>query len=220
MQAYCVRYAFMNQSRQDPGRIHLSGSIRSDSALTTLVSATESSPAVLDLDNHRHTTSARFESHSTLTTTRGPPELSNNNTSNEYLTHEPQPELMLRSLAQTSPRIVTPRATASRISLVSQHLFANQRLPTSRSGIINRKISNMASTSQQEHAALMIPGPIEFDDAVLNSMSHFRSVGSHIPQGIVWGVGLLTASLDGSVSTARVTLDLVLSPSLARRFRC
>ena len=31
-------------------------------------------------------------------------------------------------------------------------------------------------SSQPPHAALMIPGPIEFDDAVLQSMSHFRYV--------------------------------------------
>jgi alanine-glyoxylate transaminase/serine-glyoxylate transaminase/serine-pyruvate transaminase len=29
-------------------------------------------------------------------------------------------------------------------------------------------------SSQPPHAALLIPGPIEFDDAVLNSMSHYR----------------------------------------------
>ena len=29
-------------------------------------------------------------------------------------------------------------------------------------------------SSQESHPALLIPGPIEFDDAVLQSMSHFR----------------------------------------------
>lgn len=29
-------------------------------------------------------------------------------------------------------------------------------------------------SSQPEHPALLIPGPIEFDDAVLTSMSHYR----------------------------------------------
>lgn len=33
-------------------------------------------------------------------------------------------------------------------------------------------------SAQQEHPTLLIPGPIEFDDAVLQSMSHFRSVYS------------------------------------------
>jgi alanine-glyoxylate transaminase/serine-glyoxylate transaminase/serine-pyruvate transaminase len=29
-------------------------------------------------------------------------------------------------------------------------------------------------SSQPNHPALLIPGPIEFDDAVLQSMSHYR----------------------------------------------
>ena len=35
-----------------------------------------------------------------------------------------------------------------------------------------RNYSNMSS--QPEHPTLLIPGPIEFDDAVLSSMSHYR----------------------------------------------
>lgn len=31
-------------------------------------------------------------------------------------------------------------------------------------------------SSQPAHPTLLIPGPIEFDDAVLQSMSHFRYV--------------------------------------------
>ena len=31
-------------------------------------------------------------------------------------------------------------------------------------------------SNQAEHPALLIPGPIEFDDAVLGSMAHFRFV--------------------------------------------
>lgn len=37
-----------------------------------------------------------------------------------------------------------------------------------------RKSSNMSS--QAPHPTLLIPGPIEFDDAVLQSMSHYRCV--------------------------------------------
>jgi alanine-glyoxylate transaminase/serine-glyoxylate transaminase/serine-pyruvate transaminase len=33
-------------------------------------------------------------------------------------------------------------------------------------------------SSQPPHPALLIPGPIEFDDAVLQSMSHFRCVAA------------------------------------------
>jgi alanine-glyoxylate transaminase/serine-glyoxylate transaminase/serine-pyruvate transaminase len=40
-------------------------------------------------------------------------------------------------------------------------------------------------SSQAPHPALLIPGPIEFDDAVLNSMSHYRygmlSMSRHPP---------------------------------------
>jgi alanine-glyoxylate transaminase/serine-glyoxylate transaminase/serine-pyruvate transaminase len=35
--------------------------------------------------------------------------------------------------------------------------------------VVPKKMSN-----QQAHPALLIPGPIEFDDAVLESMSHYR----------------------------------------------
>ncbi|KAI1083881.1 alanine-glyoxylate aminotransferase [Whalleya microplaca] len=38
-------------------------------------------------------------------------------------------------------------------------------------------------SSQPEHATLLIPGPIEFDDAVLQSMSHFSE--SHVGPGFV-----------------------------------
>jgi alanine-glyoxylate transaminase/serine-glyoxylate transaminase/serine-pyruvate transaminase len=31
-------------------------------------------------------------------------------------------------------------------------------------------------STQKAHPALLIPGPIEFDDAVLESMSHYRYV--------------------------------------------
>ncbi len=31
-------------------------------------------------------------------------------------------------------------------------------------------------SSQPEHPTLLIPGPVEFDDEVLQSMSHYRCV--------------------------------------------
>ena len=33
---------------------------------------------------------------------------------------------------------------------------------------------NAGSVRQPEHPTLLIPGPVEFDDAVLNAMSHYR----------------------------------------------
>lgn len=35
--------------------------------------------------------------------------------------------------------------------------------------------------SQTDHPTLLIPGPIEFDDAVLKSMSHYRYVWHVMP---------------------------------------
>ena len=40
-------------------------------------------------------------------------------------------------------------------------------------------------SSQPAHPTLLIPGPIEFDDAVLQSMSHFRWVDSSVDGPIV-----------------------------------
>jgi alanine-glyoxylate transaminase/serine-glyoxylate transaminase/serine-pyruvate transaminase len=34
----------------------------------------------------------------------------------------------------------------------------------------------MSRSNQKPHPALLIPGPIEFDDAVLDSMSHYRYI--------------------------------------------
>lgn len=78
----------------------------------------------------------------------------------------------------------------ARLSLISRHLapvypintpYTVERLPDtidtsllpkshqSRSLFTSAKMS-----SQPSHPTLLIPGPIEFDDAVLQSMSHFR----------------------------------------------
>lgn len=51
------------------------------------------------------------------------------------------------------------------------------------------------ASSQPEHATLLIPGPIEFDDAVLQSMSHYRYACGAAP--LIWlpeSVSLLTKS--------------------------
>jgi len=37
-----------------------------------------------------------------------------------------------------------------------------------------QKQKPLKMSTQPEHPALLIPGPIEFDDAVLQAMSHFR----------------------------------------------
>lgn len=70
-----------------------------------------------------------------------------------------------------SPSSSFSTTSSDRISLVSQHLNSTQTNPNPIQ-TQSRALSNMSS--QPEHPALLIPGPIEFDDAVLQSMSHYR----------------------------------------------
>jgi len=98
------------------------------------------------------------------------------------------------------PRRSTPDIPPARLSLISRHLapdypintpYAVERLPdTIDTSLLpktqTRNLSNSAKmSSQPAHSTLLIPGPIEFDDAVLNSMSHFRCVFVD-SAGIVW----------------------------------
>ncbi|KAF4126366.1 alanine-glyoxylate transaminase / serine-glyoxylate transaminase / serine-pyruvate transaminase [Geosmithia morbida] len=84
--------------------------------------------------------------------------------------------------------VVAPSAE-QRISLVSRHLnkpSSSPSLPSPSSPAISshnqiRPVSTMSS--QPEHATLLIPGPIEFDDAVLQSMSHYSE--SHVGPAFV-----------------------------------
>jgi alanine-glyoxylate transaminase/serine-glyoxylate transaminase/serine-pyruvate transaminase len=62
----------------------------------------------------------------------------------------------------------------------SQYITERDVLPeqsrfysTARS-ITEEKEAAPKMSNQEPHAALLIPGPIEFDDAVLQAMSHFR----------------------------------------------
>ena len=98
----------------------------------------------------------------------------------------PIPRTCIRSaIMEGMPRNMKPRVafgnpspsssfsttSSDRISLVSQHLNSTQTNPNPIQ-TQSRALSNMSS--QPEHPALLIPGPIEFDDAVLQSMSHYR----------------------------------------------
>ncbi|RYP06484.1 hypothetical protein DL764_003135 [Monosporascus ibericus] len=86
-----------------------------------------------------------------------------------------------------------PASASSRVGLLSRHLAAGVQHPASSStpiaflsttqspGFSSSQPSKMSS--QPEHPALLIPGPIEFDDAVLQSMSHFSE--SHVGPGFV-----------------------------------
>lgn len=92
-----------------------------------------------------------------------------------------------------------------------------------------RKSSNMSS--QAPHPTLLIPGPIEFDDAVLQSMSHYRygpfSVPRQLPcalRYIPWAAIAPTPTQNSNnvfvlPNLVRATSVLASSKSLARPCR-
>ncbi|PQE10932.1 hypothetical protein CJF32_00007774 [Rutstroemia sp. NJR-2017a WRK4] len=103
--------------------------------------------------------------------------------SNRTLT-EPITKLALRKVVYPAINyIVAPHA---RLSAISRHIDPNiadsslQTPPTIQSRRLSSSKSsdNTKMSSQPDHPALLIPGPIEFDDAVLQSMSHFSE--SHV----------------------------------------
>ncbi|EHL03451.1 putative Alanine--glyoxylate aminotransferase 1 [Glarea lozoyensis 74030] len=63
-------------------------------------------------------------------------------------------------------------------------------------------------STQPEHPTLLIPGPIEFDDAVLQSMSHY-SVGSENIEFDNWKLdGVITASQKGIGCPAGLSISM------------
>ncbi|KAI1135251.1 alanine--glyoxylate aminotransferase [Hypoxylon sp. FL0543] len=82
---------------------------------------------------------------------------------------------------------------AARLSIISRHLLASAQSPANPSFPSNISVpstqgrsfssSPVNMSSQPEHPTLLIPGPIEFDDAVLQSMSHYSE--SHVGPGFV-----------------------------------
>lgn len=105
------------------------------------------------------------------------------------------PALLQRDLpnkAKLAPHGTRP----SRLSLISRHLQHQPVLPLNTpysiepSSIPDSQIRRLGIASQMSrespkmssqppHPALLIPGPTEFDDAVLESMSHYRYISSH-----------------------------------------
>ncbi|KAK4190151.1 alanine--glyoxylate aminotransferase 1 [Podospora australis] len=96
------------------------------------------------------------------------------------------------------PRQKAPDNPAGRLSLISRHLapvypintpYTVERIPdTIDTSLLPKNQTRTLSTttikmSQPPHATLLIPGPIEFDDAVLQSMSHFSE--SHVSPSFV-----------------------------------
>ncbi len=65
-------------------------------------------------------------------------------------------------------------ATEDHIEHVAPSDSVVKRKTTAKEG--NSKMAN-----QTDHPTLLIPGPIEFDDAVLKSMSHYRYVWHAMP---------------------------------------
>ncbi|KAL2131132.1 hypothetical protein VTI74DRAFT_5517 [Chaetomium olivicolor] len=108
------------------------------------------------------------------------------------------PRSVFRRLAPASMPRQNPPDHPARLSLISRHLapvypintpFTVERLPdTIDTSLLPKTQSRSLSTSakmsaQPPHPTLLIPGPIEFDDAVLQSMSHFSE--SHVGAGFV-----------------------------------
>ncbi|KAI0843398.1 alanine--glyoxylate aminotransferase [Hypoxylon sp. FL0890] len=95
------------------------------------------------------------------------------------------PHRLLKATSSSNP--------AARISIISRHLSASTQSPANSNFPSNISVpstqsrnfssSSVNMSSQPEHPTLLIPGPIEFDDAVLQSMSHYSE--SHVGPGFV-----------------------------------
>ncbi|KAI0596047.1 pyridoxal phosphate-dependent transferase [Biscogniauxia sp. FL1348] len=100
---------------------------------------------------------------------------------------------MPRQIPKAGANASTNVNPASRVSIISQHLTGVPPASTPSPSISNplssiqaRSLSSSPSfnmSSQPDHPTLLIPGPIEFDDAVLQSMSHYSE--SHVGPGFV-----------------------------------
>lgn len=92
------------------------------------------------------------------------------------------PELSAEGPSSAGFKTYSAAGSADRISLVSGHLSRqtsssyNAASPAPSSSNQARPLSTTTAnmSSQPEHATLLIPGPIEFDDEVLKSMGHYR----------------------------------------------
>ncbi|UZP42730.1 hypothetical protein NXS19_010546 [Fusarium pseudograminearum] len=100
------------------------------------------------------------------------------------------PELSTEGPSSAGFKTYSAAVSADRISLVSGHLSHqtssyNAASPALSSATQARSLSTTTAnmSSQPEHATLLIPGPIEFDDDVLKSMGHYSE--SHVGPGFV-----------------------------------
>jgi alanine-glyoxylate transaminase/serine-glyoxylate transaminase/serine-pyruvate transaminase len=98
------------------------------------------------------------------------------------------PELSAEGPSSAGFTTYSAATSADRISLFSGHLSHqsssyNAASPALSSSTQARPLSTTTAkmSSQPEHATLLIPGPIEFDDDVLKSMGHYRYAKYSIP---------------------------------------
>ncbi|EFW99054.1 aminotransferase class 5 [Grosmannia clavigera kw1407] len=105
------------------------------------------------------------------------------------------------------PRSMTDTSPSARLAGIARHLLAASSSPhpipaasshpstPSRHQLHTASAATPPSTmsSQPEHSTLLIPGPIEFDDAVLQSMSHYSE--SHVGPAFVSTFGDVLANL-------------------------
>lgn len=83
--------------------------------------------------------------------------------------------LSVRRALEGMPRkVAVDYPSSARISLVSRHLHPENSSLSSTLTSQNQIRKSSTMSCQPEHPTLLIPGPIEFDDAVLQSMSHYR----------------------------------------------
>ncbi|EJT76882.1 alanine-glyoxylate aminotransferase 1 [Gaeumannomyces tritici R3-111a-1] len=74
--------------------------------------------------------------------------------------------------------------SATRLAQISSHLAAaSQSRVVSSSSPTSNSVQRANMSTQPDHPTLLIPGPIEFDDAVLQAMSHYSE--SHVGPGFV-----------------------------------
>lgn len=125
------------------------------------------------------------------------------------------PELSTEGPSSAGFKTYSAAVSADRISLVSGHLSHqtssyNAASPALSSATQARSLSTTTAnmSSQPEHATLLIPGPIEFDDDVLKSMGHYRYVATYT---------ILDNALFANIHlTVRAMSVLALSTPLAR----
>jgi len=84
------------------------------------------------------------------------------------------------------PSIASSRPLSSNLHPPRQHPPSHPTARYHQSAQHRRPSSTMSS--QPAHPTLLIPGPIEFDDAVLQSMGHYRCVASALAAPILHSV--------------------------------